>query len=335
MGQSIVKAIYAAREAEADNGFRPHLGASRIGIECSRALWYEFRWSKKASFSGRMLRLFETGQLAEPRFISDLRRIKIEVSEGPAAGEQWRFAAVDGHFGGSMDCAVCIKGEWMVGEFKTHSAKSFAELIAKGVAKSKPVHEAQMQVYMGLSGMNKAMYMAVNKDTDELHVEFIDFDEARYTTLMDKAKNIIYCDEPPQKLSTDPAFFQCKFCDYSSICHGNDVPVPTCRSCAHVTATKEGKWRCEFNQADTDCKGCDQHRYIPKLLDNFAEFVDADGHNVTYKNKLTGNHFNNGEGAANDYASNEIWAAHSKETLGDPMVEEIREEFGAKIVEAI
>ena len=39
---------------------------------------------------------------------------------------------------------------WHVAEFKTHSAKSFAELVAKGVVLAKPQHAAQMQVYMQL-----------------------------------------------------------------------------------------------------------------------------------------------------------------------------------------
>ena len=39
-----LEAIYAAYVADADDGFRDHLGASIIGKECRRALWYDFRW---------------------------------------------------------------------------------------------------------------------------------------------------------------------------------------------------------------------------------------------------------------------------------------------------
>ena len=56
-------AIFAAYEADRDDGFRPHLGASQIGKSCERALWYDFRWATSARFPGRILRLFETGQL--------------------------------------------------------------------------------------------------------------------------------------------------------------------------------------------------------------------------------------------------------------------------------
>jgi hypothetical protein len=52
-----VTAIYAAYEAAADNGYRAHLGASLIGTECERAIWYSFRWATRARHTGRLLRL--------------------------------------------------------------------------------------------------------------------------------------------------------------------------------------------------------------------------------------------------------------------------------------
>ena len=67
-------AIYAAYVAEADDGFRDHLGASIIGKDCERALWYDFRWVTRRGFSGRMLRLFDTGKREEDRLVRDLRR---------------------------------------------------------------------------------------------------------------------------------------------------------------------------------------------------------------------------------------------------------------------
>ncbi|MCA3652455.1 MAG: oxidoreductase, partial [Methylobacterium sp.] len=103
-----VSAIYTAYEAAADHGFREHLGASLIGTECERAIWYGFRWTTRAKHSGRLLRLFDTGNLAEARFVADLRRIGVTVLDlDPATGRQWQLRDTGGHFGGSMD-AVAI-----------------------------------------------------------------------------------------------------------------------------------------------------------------------------------------------------------------------------------
>jgi len=158
-----IEAIYAAYEASAEDGFRLHLGASLIGKECLRALWYDFRWTTRAGFPGRVLRLFETGQLEEARVVRDLRRTGATVLEvDPESGRQWRVEAHGGHFGGSLDGVALGLLEapktWHVLEFKTHSAKSFADLKRQGVRESKPRHFAQMQVYLHLTGMTRAMY---------------------------------------------------------------------------------------------------------------------------------------------------------------------------------
>ena len=55
------EAIFAAYESDSGDGFRTHLGASLIGKECERALWFDFRWVTRAKHPGRLLRLFETG----------------------------------------------------------------------------------------------------------------------------------------------------------------------------------------------------------------------------------------------------------------------------------
>ena len=69
----IAEAIYEQYEKrEATEKARTYLGASIIGKECSRALWYDFRWASREKFDGRMLRLFQTGHLAEGRFVNDL-----------------------------------------------------------------------------------------------------------------------------------------------------------------------------------------------------------------------------------------------------------------------
>src|SRR5512147_3316694 len=164
-------AIYAAYVVEADDGFRDHLGASTIGKDCERALWYDFRWVTRRAFSGRMLRLFDTGKREEDRLVRDLRRTGATVLDAdPETGRQWQVTALGGHFGGSLD-AVAIglleaPKTWHVVEFKTHSAKSFATLKKDGVEREKPRHWAQMQVYMHLTGITRALYVAVCKDTD-------------------------------------------------------------------------------------------------------------------------------------------------------------------------
>jgi hypothetical protein len=92
-----LSAIYASFEARQGDGFRDHLGASLIGKSCARALWYDFRWATPARHTGRILRLFETGQLEEARLVRDLRATGATVLEvDPETGRQFRVEAHGG-----------------------------------------------------------------------------------------------------------------------------------------------------------------------------------------------------------------------------------------------
>lgn len=305
---STVAAIYRGYEERRGEELRPHLGASVIGNPCSRALWYGFRWALAKDFDGRMLRLFDTGQREEDRLIRDLQHIGVEVHAFDPEGNQWRVSAHGGHFGGSMDgCAVGIPEApktWHVLEFKTHNLKSFADLQAKGVMEAKPMHYAQMQVYMELTGMTRALYLAVCKNDDHLYAERVDHDPVAAAKLLAKAERIIFSDEPPSRLNDNASWWECKFCDYHGICHGEAVALVNCRTCAHVTAARDGTWRCESDHPDEPITveeqrhGCHLHRYNPHLLANVAEYLGGNGKDAEYRDRKTGRVFWNGDGTS-------------------------------------
>jgi len=283
------EAIFAAYEADADEGFRPHLGASLIGKECDRALWYDFRWTTVARHPGRLLRLFETGQLEEARIVRNLRRTGATVLEvDPETGRQWRVQAHGGHFGGSLDAVALNLLEapktWHVLEFKTHAAKSFVDLVAKGVQKSKPQHFAQMQTYMRLTGMTRAMYLAVNKDNDDLYVERVEADGDFADRLLAKAGRIIFAARPPERISEDPAWYQCRLCNHADVCRHELFAAVNCRTCLGATPV-DGGWQCERQERSLSeaeqRSGCTHHLYIPDLVP--GEQVDAGADWVEYR----------------------------------------------------
>ena len=287
------EAIFAGYEMDASEGFRTHLGASLIGKACERALWYDFRWTTKAKFPGRVLRLFETGNREEERLVRNLRRTGATVVEvDPQNGRQFRVAAHGGHFGGSLDAVALGLIEapktWHVLEFKTHAQKSFADLTAKKVRESKPQHYAQMQVYMLLTEISRAMYLAVNKNTDDLYVERIELDRAYATQLLEKAYRIIFAPNPPARINEDPAWYQCRLCDHANVCHGREAAEVNCRTCLHATPV-EGGWHCaRHDKALTEVDqrtACDKHLYLPSLIpgeqrdagEDWVEYVLPDG----------------------------------------------------------
>ena len=70
------------------------MGASQLGQDCGRAVWYSFHWATKAAHSGRMLRLFNRGHIEEARFIAMLLTVGMPVYQPRVWEEQFRI-----HFG--------------------------------------------------------------------------------------------------------------------------------------------------------------------------------------------------------------------------------------------
>jgi hypothetical protein len=336
--------IYQAYESDADDGNRPHLGASLIGHACERFLWLTFRWAGAKKFPGRMLRLFETGQLEEARLTANLRRIGVQVHDVTPDGKQWRVSDLGGHFAGSMDGACVGLPEapktWHVLEYKTHSDKSFNDLAKNGVRKAKPMHFAQMQTYMGYTGMERAMYLAVNKNTDDIYSERIEFDPVEFGKLKARAERVINANEPPLRCSNDPSWFVCKMCDFHSLCHGEEAPAVNCRTCAHSTPELDGdsRWTCQnFNGndigLDAQREGCPSHRYIPILLERFATMKDAVNGDVVYATEH--GDFVNGDISTGALSSEEIRNCEQKTMLPDAFKlkqDLIKQGFGGKIV---
>ncbi len=340
--RTTIKAIVQHYEDNQDDSFRSHLGGSIIGRPCDRALWYTFRWCSDVKHGGQLLRLFQTGHLAEERFVADLRSIGIKVFEtDPSTGKQFRVSACNGHFGGSFDGVgqgfIEAPRTWHLIEMKTHNDKSFNNLLKQGVEKAKPEHFIQMQVYMYLANpqLTRAFYIAVNKNTDELYGERIRLDPVIGKASLEKADCIITSDRPLSKISEDPSWYLCKFCDHQSICHGQEVPAINCRTCMHSTPVKDGLWHCVRHDIDIpesiQKSGCEFHLYNPYLLEQFAEPIDSGEYWIKYRLKSTGKAFITGDGQG-QFSSGEIKALEDKSLLKDEKLVALKEKFNGTLV---
>lgn len=254
---------------------RNHLGASQIGKECDRAIWYGFRWATEPSFRGRMLRLFDTGNKEEARLVADLRAVGVEVHEFEGGTrQQFRVSDIGGHFGGSMDGAARGFQEskaWHVLEFKTSNAKGFEKLRKEGVEKAKPQHFTQMQIYMHLTGMERAYYLVVCKDTDDIHGERVRYHAPTAWRAIERARRIIQSDTAPPRISDNPEHPECRWCDHRAVCHEGALPVVSCRSCIHATPEMDGdgRWSCargvDSLTPAAQRAGCPDHLYLPTM----------------------------------------------------------------------
>lgn len=234
---------------EPDPG-RWHLGASEIGKPCSRAIWYSFRWAVKIIHKPALYRLFNRGHLEEHRFVHRLRRIGIDSRDrNPETGKQYQIEhPQEPHYGGSLDGIAWIPfaGLWVITEFKTHNDKSFEKLVKKGVRVAKPEHYQQMCAYGKVYGLKFGLYVAVNKNTDELYVRLVPLDWSFAEITDSKAIAVIRSQTPPRRYSESPMDHVCKFCNFYGVCHRGQPIYRSCRSCVHAVPNRHNKeWTCQ------------------------------------------------------------------------------------------
>jgi len=263
-----------------DGGHRSHLGASLIGRECKRYLWYVFRWCLHEKTTGRQQRLFNRGHREEARFIEWLEGIGFKVwfenrDEAPnEKGEypQYRISDVMGHFGGSLDGIAVLPERYGIEEpvlleFKTNgTGQGFNKLAEDGMPIAKPEHFAQTSTYGKKYNFKYCVYLNINKNDDSLHVEVVKLNHNLGEQMIMKAEQIITTQKPPARLSDNPTFHKCGYCAMKDICHKGAVPEVNCRSCAFARPVENAEWFCEVHNGnipkDFIAKACPSYKAI-------------------------------------------------------------------------
>lgn len=288
----------ALEGAEFRRGRRDYLGMSAIGNECDRNLWYDLRWVMKVKHNAETLKRFADGHHGE-----DLQADRLRMVDGitlltvdPDNGRQFGFSDCDEHFKGHMDGAILgllqAPKSWHVWEHKQVGDKKQAELIKlkerlgeKNALKAwNPVYYAQGLLYMHYSGMTRH-YLTCSTPGGRSTVSIrTDPDIAEALRLIARADRIIKAPVPPGRISEDPAWFKCRWCNFHSLCHGDTPADRSCRTCLHSSPVADGKWwcsrhECELSRAEQE-QGCPDHRFIPPIV--HGEQSDVDGDTVIY-----------------------------------------------------
>lgn len=332
----IVAAIDRAHEANQD-GPRQHLGCSVIGHHCERWLWLSFRWAVIEKHSGRLLRLFRRGQNEEATVIDDLLAAGCAISYGGQHNQ--RRVELAPHIGGSLDGIITsglpgYERKQHVLEIKTHSKKSFDALVKDGLIRSKFQHWAQCQLYMLGTGIDRALYYAVCKDDDRVYTERVRFDPAAANDLLDRGKRVVFAERMPPGVSTDPSWYQCKYCPAFDFCHSKQpTQQVNCRTCAHSTAKEDSTWRCERHDADNipadfQAKGCGDHVLHPDMV----PWMMASGTDDEATYLIDGEAVRNGKMDDHVFSSKELIANPQECAHPDELFMELRINFGAQVV---
>ena len=204
----------AATEAARGGVYLGRLGASTIGNECLRALWFDWRAYARKPFNGRMLRLFRTGHLQEDRIVADLKATGLQVFEKDTEGRQFEFTDPTGHLVCKVDGVV--KGvpesaeKAHVLEIKTHNQTSFNAVVKHGVQKSKETHYVQMQTGMWLSNLTRALYVSLCKNDEQYDIQRIPADRKVQKTVEQTVIKLVEARLRPAGVSDKRESFACR-----------------------------------------------------------------------------------------------------------------------------
>jgi hypothetical protein len=208
---------------------RDYLGASRIGEPCARRLTYEFTHvppDEGREIDGAALRIFDAGHCFEALSVRWLRAAGFDLRTARRDGSQFGFSAAGGRLRGHIDGVIAAGPEigivWpALWEHKALNAKSWNELVKRGLRASKPLYFAQVQLYIAYLELEVALFTALNKDNQLLHHEVVPLDPVEAQALSDKAVEIIRAAEAgelPPRIAAASDFYLCRACPYALRC---------------------------------------------------------------------------------------------------------------------
>jgi hypothetical protein len=241
----------AAVAARGKQGPRNYLGMSQLGAKCARALWYQFRQFTPKPAEGRVQMIFEMGDAVEAIIIRHLlgaghqiHGISHEVGRllGIEADGQIGFKAHNDFCGGHCDGIIeGVTQRRHILECKSAKDAKWKLIRQGGIKKVYPIYWCQGQLYMGYAGLERILWVVMNKDTCEIYTERGHFDLQAFEALNNRAREIIAANTAPAKLSNNADSFDCTWCDYRLLCHHPEHHIQiwaTCGSCQHCSFTE-------------------------------------------------------------------------------------------------
>lgn len=225
---------------------RKYIGASGIGNECDAYLAFSMRGFPDTPSHPRLKRIFRMGHLLEDEIIQNLRDAGMFViDKDPSSGgtKQFFFSANEGHVRAHADGKIIINNIEHILEIKTMNDAMFKRFKKHGLKKSHPKYIDQVQLMMGLSGVGQALLVGLSKNTSEIHMQVLEYDEMRYEYLMGRIDIIM--SGTVEKIASKPDDWRCKMCFKSDVCwHGVAPEEPECSHCTYAVPHTDHGWYC-------------------------------------------------------------------------------------------
>lgn len=257
------------------DGVRQYIGASGIGNACNAYLAFCLRGYPDNDVAPQLNRIFREGNRIEDQIVSDLRKAGFTVYDvDPNTKRQWRYTDYGTHVIGHADGQIelderfegCRRGEVALLELKSMNDASFRKFQGKGVKSSHPTYYGQVQLMMGLSKINKSLFVCYNKNNSKYASELVPFDSTFYAS--QHARIQIAMTNEARKIASDETDWRCKgkgsTCFKFDVCWGDKKPNMFCSSCKHAEANESDIWYCTYHDRTAREVCSDYEVYHPR-----------------------------------------------------------------------
>jgi len=223
---SLIDYVNAGIQLADEEPRRDYLGASSIGHPCGRRVWYQYK-RERTPPQPRQALIFDTGKRLE-EMVLDKLEIAAKHIQGfelirPCEENNWLHACSKEvpQFQGHMDAMIVIAGSLVIiVEIKSAKDSEFNNFKRKGLQEWKPQYFAQTHSYMGMKEIPNAVELVINKDSQEMHEEWLQLDAIYYAELEERARRIVMATEEPERINKNPTFYLCQQCEFKNECHG-------------------------------------------------------------------------------------------------------------------
>jgi len=214
---------------EAQDKQRGYLGLSACGDKCKRKLWYVHNGFFGKPFEGRLLRLFQLGNLLEDQVVADCRATGFFIRQQQREVVFTQDGVtLKGHIDGIIEGIEESPVTPHLFECKSCNRKRFDDLLKKIKTLDKwDVYRAwsetyywQVQVYMLGLKLKRAAAFIYCKDTSRLKMVRIKLDRPGTMKKLQTVFEAITSPIEPDRACPRRDYFEAKWCDYYDRCFG-------------------------------------------------------------------------------------------------------------------
>lgn len=229
-----MKSIMEKRGSEEPR--RKYMGASSVGEECERRLYYQYNGFSREPIEFKGLCAIQDGHRTEELMIERLRLVPgIELYDRDENGNQFGF--MEDGFGGHCDGKICglIQSPRTphILEIKCCNVKKFEELnkLKQKFGEKNALKEwdftyyVQAQIYMKKFKMMRHYLVVATPGGRDVTSARTEYNAAIADAMENKARRVMDAKEPPVRISTKKEVFICKFCPYRDECWKDEKSI--------------------------------------------------------------------------------------------------------------